>query len=143
MRALRYALIAAAISMAAPANSADLVSVMSRYEGLHERSNRNTLRKMLGVNPVSTPWCGAFMTFAVKKIGRKPPAGSFKASSWSRYGKAVKRSQARRGDVAVVRGGRHVIAVTGRKGAKLCGWSGNASNMIKHACFGGVVSVRR
>lgn len=136
-------LIAVASIDTRPAHSADLLSVMSRYEGMHEIRNRKALKAMLQVDPRRTPWCGAMMTYAVKKIGRKPPAGSLKAASWKHYGRAVKRSAARRGDVAVVRGGRHVIAFSHWKGSKACGKGGNTSNRVAAACYSGVVAVRR
>ena len=140
---IRALAIAMSIALAAPAHSADLVSVMARYEGMHERTNRAALKKMLGVNPSATPWCGAMLTYVVKRAGKRPPAGSFKAANWRSYGKSVKRSNARRGDVAVVRGGRHVIAFTHWQGGKACGIGGNTSNRVKRACYGGVVAVRR
>lgn len=139
---IRAALITAFLAIA-PAQAGDIASVMSRYAGMHEVRNRAAIKRMIGVDPRRTPWCGAMLTFAAKKAGKRIPSGSFKASSWTRYGKPVKRSNARHGDIAVVRGGRHVIAFTHWKGGKACGWSGNSSNRVQATCYGGVVAVRR
>ncbi len=144
MKFMRGIFAAAFIAGATPiANAADLLSVMSRYEGMHEVRNRKALKAMLKIDPRRIPWCGAMLTYVVKKAGKRPPAGSLRAASWKHYGKAVKRSQARRGDVVVVRGGRHVIVFQKWSGNRACGKGGNTSNRVKTACYGGVVAVRR
>ncbi|MFA9263094.1 MAG: hypothetical protein ACEQSB_07190, partial [Undibacterium sp.] len=88
---------------------ADMLSLMSRYEGMHEIRNRKALKSMLGIDARRIPWCGAMLAFVARRSGHKPPQGAFRASAWLRYGRPVKRASARPGDVAVVRGGRHVI----------------------------------
>ena len=45
------------------------LSVIKKVEGLHERKNRKTIQAMVGINPATTPWCGAAAAYAVKKTG--------------------------------------------------------------------------
>lgn len=140
---IRAALIAAILATS-PAQ-ADLMSVMSRYDGMHERVNRASLRKVLGIDPVRTPWCGAMLTVVVRKAGKRPPAGSFKAASWKRYGAPAARSAANVGKaIAVVRGGRHVGVYVGTdKRGRTCVKAGNTSNRVKTACYSGKSWVRK
>lgn len=132
----------AVLCVAQPAQ-ADLLTTMNKYVGMHERTHRASIKKIIGVDPVKTPWCGAMLGAVVRKNGKKPPQGFMKASSWKTYGRAVSPSQARKGDVAVARYGRHTFVVSHRKGSKLCGPGGNTSNRVKVGCYGGVVAVRR
>jgi len=130
------------LALTAPAQ-ADMLSVMSKYEGMSETRNRKALSRMVGVDVRRIPWCGAMLTYVAKKSGKRPPAGSFRAISWTKYGKPVKPRNAKRGDVAIVRGGRHVIVFTHWQGNRICGVSGNSSNAVRSACYGGLIGVRR
>ena len=141
---MKALLVAASLMLAVPTvSTAGMLSVISKYQGMHEVKNRASLKRMIGVDPRRVPWCGAMMTYVAKRAGRKPPVGSFKAAAWQRFGKTVKRSQARPGDIAVVRYGQHVMIFTGFKSGKACGWAGNTSNRVAHGCWGGLISVRR
>lgn len=128
-------------SLATPADQ------ISKLTGMHERSNRAALKRTLGVDPVRVPWCGAAVAWAVRKAGRKPPAGYMRAISWKQYGKAVTIRAARRGDIVVVknRRGNHVSIVTKVSGGKVCATGGNQSNRVKQSCYSArsVVAVRR
>lgn len=128
-------------SLASPADN------LQKLSGMHERSNRAQLKKILGIDPARIPWCGAAVAWAVKKAGRKPPAAPLRAISWRSYGKSVTISSARRGDVFVVRNrrGHHVSIVTKKSAGKICGIGGNQSNQVKESCYGArsVVAVRR
>ncbi len=119
--------------LAAPAQSKSLLSVAQQYIGWHETKNSASLKKLLGVNPRRTPWCAAFLSAVMRQTGRKPPAAPNLSSSWRSYGKAVKLSQARPGDVVVMRG--HVTIFTKRKGNKVCGIGGNQKNMVVESCY--------
>lgn len=120
---------------------------ISKLNGMHERSNRAALKRTLGVDPARIPWCGAAAAWAVRKAGRKPPAGYMRAIAWRGYGKAVSMSHARRGDVLVLRNkrGHHVTILTRKAKGKICAIGGNQGNRVKESCYSAraVVAVRR
>ncbi|MCB1422829.1 MAG: TIGR02594 family protein [Nitratireductor sp.] len=131
----------------AVANPARLAAI-KRVEGLHERKNRKQIQAMVGVNPASTPWCGAAAAYAVRKAGGKPPAGHNKAISWRNWGTAVSLKNARKGDIVLFRfkRGYHVAVyngVAGKGRINACG--GNMSNQFKCSNYraSSVVAVRR
>lgn len=132
-----------AIDRSITARAADLHSVASGYSGLHERKNNKALRRLLGVNPARTPWCGAFAAVVARKAGKKPPRGYMRARAWLAYGKPVRLSAARRGDIIVLR--RHVGILQTKKGGKVCLIGGNQSNRVKVSCYHArqVIGVRR
>lgn len=115
-----------------PAASADLLAAARQYVGQHERTNRKALKRLIGVDPVLTRWCGAFLGYVARKAGRKPPSGHNLASSWVSYGKPVKLSQAKPGDVLVLHG--HVGVFSGFKKGRVCMISGNSKNMVRSSC---------
>lgn len=134
--------------VAMPENAqAGIITQASRYVGLNESSNRKSLRRLLGVNPSSTAWCGAFVAAMVRSHGKQPPAGYKMAKSWIRYGRSVSLKSARPGDIVVFRFKRsyHVaILIEVRRGViKAIG--GNQSNTVRISNFdpGNVVAVRR
>lgn len=145
---MRLMILAAALLAAlhghALATPADQITKLS---GMHERSNRAALKRTLGVDPARIPWCGAAAAWAVRKAGRKPPAGYMRAIAWRGYGKAVSMSHARRGDVLVLRNrrGHHVTILTRKAGGKVCAIGGNQGNKVKESCYSAraVVAVRR
>lgn len=112
---------------------AGTLAIAKQYVGLHERSNRSRIRSMIGVDPVRIPWCGAFATFVVRKAGRKPPKGHNMARSWLGYGKPVKLSAAKAGDVVVL--GRHVGFFHSVMRGKVCLIGGNQSNRVQTSCY--------
>lgn len=145
MKALVFAAALAATISHAHATPADN---LSKLTGMHERQNRAQLKRILGIDPARIPWCGAAVSWAVRKAGRKPPAAPLKAISWRSYGKAVTLSSARRGDVVVVRNrrGHHVAIITRQPNkGKVCALGGNSSNRVKETCYSAraVVAVRR
>lgn len=108
-----------------------LVTAAQKYIGLQERRNRAALKRILGVDPVRIPWCGAFLGKVVRSNGGKPPKGYLKASNWSRWGARARGPVA--GSVAVMRG--HVLVVTHVDGGRVCGISGNSSNAVSRKCY--------
>lgn len=131
----------------AEANAGRLRAI-ERVLGLHERKHRRKIQKMVGVNPVRTPWCGGAVAYAVRKSGGKPVSGHLKAYNWTKFGKRVSLSNARRGDVVVLRfkRGYHVgIYKKKIKGGRveICG--GNMSNRFKCSAYRAnrVKAVRR
>lgn len=45
----------------------NIVDTADLYIGMHERTNRRDLRKFVGVDPVSTEWCAAFVNSVLEK----------------------------------------------------------------------------
>lgn len=129
------------------ANSAhaDLLSTMSRFDGMHERTNRVELRKTIGVDPSIVPWCGYMLSYVVKKNGKTPPSNAGSASAWKNYGTPVSRSKVRIGHaIAVVRGGLHVGVYVGTdKRGRTCVMAGNTTNRTKKACYSGKAWIRQ
>ena len=126
---------------------AGVYSIAKRYVGLHERKHTSKLKKAVGVNPRSTPWCGAFVGAVVKKAGMSVPAGHLKAANWKKAGKAVSLINARKGDVVVVRTqyGNHVGFYVGQKNGKVQLLGGNQSNQVQVSNYriDSVQAVRR
>lgn len=120
-------------SQTAEASPARLAAI-KRVEGMHERKHRKAIQAMVGINPATTPWCGAATAYAVRKAGGKPVAGHNKAVNWKRFGKGVSLASARKGDVVVLRfkRGYHVGIYSKKVGngrIEVCG--GNMSNKFK------------
>lgn len=139
-------LIAATMSGTAPVE-ASIISQARAYQGLHERMHNKRLKRLLGVNPISTPWCGAFAGLVVKSVGKSAPASYRIARSWLRYGSKVSLKNARPGDIVVVRTGRgyHVgLFVSKSKGhVNLIG--GNQSNRVQVSQYStkSIAAIRR
>jgi len=122
--------------------------IMQRATGLDERKHTARIKRMIGINPRTTPWCGAAMTWAVKSTGGKPPKGSNHASAWKNFGKPVSKSHPRKGDIVVFRfkSGYHVavfkkMAANGR--IEVCG--GNMKDAFRCATYkrSSILRVRR
>jgi uncharacterized protein (TIGR02594 family) len=88
-------------------------------------------RQYLGGNPTgrSSLWCGHFMNFVERKVGR-PGTGSGMARSFANYGRRV--SSPRRGDIAVLtrKGGGHVGYVLEANGKQIKLISGNHGGKV-------------
>jgi len=119
-------------------------SVASRYVGLHERSDRNTLKQVVKVDPVQTPWCAAFVNAMLKRVGADG-TNSNHARSFLRYGVAT--NTPRKGDIVVL--GRHVgfyeglVTRNGRTYVAVLG--GNQGNRVRTSYYltSRVISYRR
>ena len=115
--------------------------------GLNENANRKSLRRLLGINPSSTAWCGAFVAAMVRSHGKQPPAGYKMAKSWIRFGKAVSLKSARPGDIVVFRFKRsyHVAILIEIRRGVIKAIGGNQSNTVRISDFdpSNVVAVRR
>ena len=151
IRAMFLAAFVATISIIPVHAEASTLSIAKKYVGLHERANRSSLKRMIGIDPARVPWCGAWAGFVVRKAGRKPPKGHNMARSWLRFGKAVKMSSARPGDVVVLRtrGGAiprfHVGLLYSKPKGRICLIGGNQRNQVQLSCYaaGNVKAVRR
>jgi len=126
---------------------AGVYSIAKRYVGLHEKKHTGKLKKYMGVNPRTTPWCGAFVGTVAKRAGKSVPNGHLRAASWKSVGKAVSLKNARKGDLVIVRTkyGHHVGFYSGRKNGRVQVLGGNQSNQVKISNYriGSIQSVRR
>ncbi len=109
-------------------------SVASRFVGLHERTDRGTLKQIVNVDPARTPWCAAFVNAMLNRSGIQG-TGSNHARSFLRYGVAT--HVPRRGDIVVV--GRHVgfyeghVTRNGRTYVAVLG--GNQGNSVRTSYY--------
>lgn len=112
---------------------AGVYSIAKRYVGLHEQKHTSKLKRAVGVNPRSTPWCGAFVGAVVKQAGMAVPAGHLRAANWKGAGKAVSLKNARKGDIVVVRTkyGNHVGFYVSQRDGRVQLLGGNQSNQVK------------
>lgn len=144
---LAFGLFAGASFAVGTSAEAGTYTIAKRYMGLHERKHTGKLRKYIGVNPRSTPWCGAFVATVSKRAGKRVPSGHLRAANWKRVGKGVSLKNARKGDLVIIRTkrGHHVGFYAGRKNGRVQVLGGNQSNMVKISNFraGSVQSVRR
>ena len=88
-----------------PTPNVDPVVSAQTYIGLKERQNRNELEAFVGVDPVRTEWCAAFVN-AVLEIENIPGSESVSdvplmARSFLTWGSAVDPEFIQRGDVVV------------------------------------------
>lgn len=83
------------------------IAVGREYEGLGERSNREELKALVGVDPATVAWCAAFMNAVLEKAGTKG-TGSLSARSYLNWGTAV--DQPGYGDVVVLKRGKSQTA---------------------------------
>jgi uncharacterized protein (TIGR02594 family) len=87
------------------ADATDSVITAQPYVGLQERQDRREIRELVGVDPVRTEWCAAFVN-AVLEIDDIPGSevvsdNPLMARSFLHWGERVERSQVQRGDVVV------------------------------------------
>lgn len=133
--------------LTAQAEAAARLAIVERHVGLHERTNRTALRKLMGVDPVRTKWCGYFVAYVVERAGGKAPSGYPAAKSWARWGNGVPVTSARPGDIVVIRTrrGHHVTVYKARVGDRIVGCGGNQSNRVKCSSYSvrAVRAVRR
>lgn len=77
-------------------------------KGLHERRDRDTIRKYLkdggvGINPAKVAWCGAMVRSSLEQAGIKglPADEALVASNWKKWGTGVDAREIAAGDVVV------------------------------------------
>ena len=46
-----------------------IIDVADIYVGMHEKTNRQTLKEFVGVDPVITEWCSAFVNSVLNELG--------------------------------------------------------------------------
>ena len=83
----------------------DPAMTASAYIGLEERINRTELRELVGVDPVRTEWCAAFVNAILEKdsIPGSDSVSDYPltARSFLDWGEPVQRPDIRRGDIVV------------------------------------------
>lgn len=127
-----------------------LLNRASTYVGMHEKSNRTTIRGVTKVDPVRTPWCAAFVNGVLRSVGLSG-TGSNSARSFTKYKTGTKNPQ--KGDIVVLRrkggSGAHVgifkgfVTRNGRTMVAVVG--GNQSNKVSIAYYptSKVITYRR
>lgn len=78
------------------------IDIANDYDGLHEERDREKLKQFLGVDPVTTEWCAAFVNAVLKEQGIEG-TGSLVARSFTKWGDEVETP--RYGDIVVFRRG--------------------------------------
>lgn len=74
------------------------IDIANDYEGLHEKKDREQLKEFLGVDPVTTEWCAAFVNAVLKEQGIEG-TGSLVARSFTKWGDEV--DEPKYGDIVV------------------------------------------
>lgn len=90
----------------APTTKQDSVITAQPYIGLEERQNRKEIKEFVGVDPVRTEWCAAFVN-AILEIDNIPNLNDqtryppLMARSFLNWGTRVEKTEIQRGDVVV------------------------------------------
>ena len=119
-------------------------SVASRFVGLNERTDKNTLKQIVNVDPSRTPWCAAFVNAMLNRSGIEGTRSNH-ARSFLSYGVPTKTP--RKGDIVVL--GRHVgfyeghVTRNGRTYVAVLG--GNQGNSVRTSYYlaSRVIAYRR
>jgi len=70
-----------------------------QYLGLHEKKNNESLYEILGVDPLKTEWCAAFVSHVLKQDGIPTAEHPLWSRSYLEWGKKVK--EGRKGDLVI------------------------------------------
>lgn len=103
------------------------------FEGMRQDKNRKELKNFMKVDPVSIPWCAAFVGAVLKELGF-PTTNSLTAMSYAKYKKETKKPE--KGDIVVIRrnggSGAHVGFFNGFKnnGKTVSILGGNQSHKV-------------
>jgi len=84
----------------------DSVVTAQPYIGLQERQDRTELRELVGVDPVRTEWCAAFVNAILEKdnipnLNNQTKYPPLMARSFLYWGERVERVNIQRGDVVI------------------------------------------
>ena len=116
----------------------------SSYEGLDENTNRKSLRKLVGVDPVEVPWCAAFVNAILERQGFIGTNDNG-VDSFQHYGERV--SDPEVGDIVVFRSHVGIFVEYKQMGRTLYVGvlGGNQSNSVKVSYFPvkKILSIRR
>lgn len=155
---MRYLFFLLALSACATVNpqGSELIATSKNYVGLHERADRRYLTYVLGVDPVRTEWCAAFVNSILIQNGHPTSASvndnPLLARSFVDYGEKVV-GEPRQGDIVVLKRGEpwqgHVgfylrtQNINGRQHYILISGNDNDSVTIEAFPVSRVVAVRR
>ena len=132
---------------------ADPSEVALEYIGLHERFNRDELTELMGVDPIHTEWCAAFVNAVLEKdeienlydINHPRP---LTARGFLDWGYTVKRSLVQRGDIVIFPRGDiawqgHVgfYIETDKKTGQWIILGGNQNKEVKYSLFSPTRSI--
>lgn len=132
------------------------VEYAAGFIGLHERRDRSLLRTLVGVDPVSTEWCAAFLNAILKRQGilgsESVSDAPLMARSFLNWGIAVTTPE--RGDIMIFRRGNrgwqgHVaiylgtVERNGRTYYRMLGGNQNDSVNIMHYPASKLIAIRR
>ena len=99
-------LLAAAVSGCNTVSTSDSVITAQPYIGLQERQDRTEIRELVGVDPVRTEWCAAFVNAVLEKdnipnLNNQTKYPPLMARSFLYWGERIERADIQRGDVVV------------------------------------------
>lgn len=70
-----------------------------QYLGLHERTNNESLYQILGIDPLKTEWCAAFVSHVLEKDGKPTAKYPLWSRSYLEWGEEV--SEGEKGDLVI------------------------------------------
>ena len=125
-------------------NKPDPIISAQTFIGLEERQNRTELRELVGVDPVRTEWCAAFVN-SILNINNIPGSESVSdvplmARSFLKWGEPVNPEDIQRGDIVIFPRGNegwkgHVgFFIAEEKGYWII-LGGNQSNEVRYDYF--------
>lgn len=108
------------------------IKITHKFHNWSEEFNQKELTTLLGVNPVTTPWCAAFVNVVEKMCGRTG-TGKMLARSYLTYGKPT--GQPALGDIVVFKRGNsswqgHVGYYVSESSYSILVLGGNQSNKV-------------
>jgi uncharacterized protein (TIGR02594 family) len=110
--------------------SEDVVETAGMMLGLHERRDRAELASLMGVDPVRTEWCAAFVNMILDLHGiqgsETVSPNPLLARSFLRWGQPVEKENITRGDIVVFPRGNQ-------------GWQGHVGFYVETIIIDGVV----
>ena len=116
------------IDILLPNGDSGIVALAQDYEGLNEKKDRKDLKTAIGVDPVRTPWCAAFINHLLEKQG-KQGTDNLTALSFLRWGK--KTVQPKPGDIAVLYGHVTIFLAFSEDGTYIKTIGGNQDDSVK------------
>lgn len=106
----------------------ELVALAERYEGLNENTHRRQLGKILGVDPIDTPWCAAFINVLLRKQGLTG-TGQLSVESFRHWG--IRTTKPLPGDIVVMNGHVSIFVGFSSDGKEVIAIGGNQDDSVK------------
>lgn len=73
--------------------------VAEQYLGLHEEKNNESLYQILGIDPIKTEWCAAFVSHVLRQEGKPTAEFPLWSRSYLQWGEEV--DEPRKGDLVI------------------------------------------